>query len=156
MPIILNEQLVELAKKCSPTVAPTTMVTLVQTESRRNSLAIGVNGYKLKSQPKSESQAIAWVKYLDKNNYNFDIGLTQVNIVNVRKYKLSPEKLLDPCTNLRIGGDILTKNYINARKTTKDPQVALRKALSAYNTGNQSSGYKNGYLIKMLNNLKTQ
>lgn len=142
-----------LAKQCSPQVAPITMVTLVKTESRGNPLALGLNGARLKFQPKTESQAIAWAKYLDKKGYNFDVGLGQVNIINIRKYKLTPEQLFNPCLNLKISADILTKNYIAARKTTSDPQLALRKALSAYNTGNQSGGFQNGYINKILYNI---
>ena len=52
-----------------------------------------------------------------------------------------------------MSADILTKNYIAARKTTNDPQLALRKALSAYNTGNQSGGFQNGYIDKILYNI---
>lgn len=152
--VIDSSDLIDLAKKCSPTVAPTTMVTLVRTESKGNPLAIGLNGARLKAQPKTESQAVAWVKYLDKNGYNFDVGLGQVNIANIRKYKLKPEDLLQPCLNLQVSGYILTQNYIKAKKTTNDPQIALRKALSAYNTGNQKSGFYNGYLVKVLNNLE--
>lgn len=154
MPIIADAQLIEMSKRCSPAVSPKTMLVLIKTESRGNNIALGVNGARLRKQPANESQAVEWVRYLNKNNYNFDIGLTQVNIANVRKYKLKPEDLLDPCTNIKVGGDILTKNYIQASKKTKDPQIALRQALSSYNTGNQKSGYYNGYLIKILNNLK--
>lgn len=142
-----------LSKRCSPNVAPITMVTLVKTESHGNPLALGLNGARLKFQPKTESQAIAWAKYLDKHGYNFDVGLGQVNIVNIRKYKLTPEQLFNPCVNLKISADILTKNYITARKTTPDPQLALRKALSAYNTGNQYNGFQNGYITKILYNI---
>lgn len=154
--LIDNVNIINLAKQCSPTVAPTTMLTLVKTESGKNPIAIGLNGAKLLSQPKNESQAVAWIKYLDKNNYNFDVGLGQVNIKNIRKYKLQPEQLLNPCLNLKISGEILTKNYIAAKKNTKDPQHALRKALSAYNTGNQYSGFNNGYVGRVLKNIETR
>ncbi len=146
--------LTALAKRCSPTVAPQTMVTLVKTESRGNPWAIGLNGAMLRYQPKTESQAVAWVKYLDKNNYNFDVGLGQINIKNIRKAKLKPEQLItNPCLNLKISGEILTQNYLQAKKTTADPQLALRKALSMYNTGNQYAGFNNGYLQRILNNI---
>lgn len=155
MPIIATPDLISLAKKCSPTVAPTTMVTLVKTESRGNPLALGLNGARLRAQPKTESQAVAWVKYLDKNGYNFDVGLGQINIKNIRKYKLKPEDLItSPCLNLKVTGHILTQNYIIARKSNNNEQVALRKALSMYNTGNQHSGFNNGYLLNVLKNLE--
>ncbi|MDD3267539.1 MAG: lytic transglycosylase domain-containing protein [Burkholderiales bacterium] len=154
--LIDNATILNLAKQCSPTVAPTTMLTLVKTESGKNPIAIGLNGARLLAQPKNQSQAIAWIKYLDKHNYNFDVGLGQINIKNIRKYKLQPEALLNPCLNLKISGEILTKNYIAAKKNTKDPQYALRKALSTYNTGNQYSGFNNGYVVKVLKNIETK
>lgn len=153
MAIIDTPTLVNLAKKCSPSVSPKTMVALVKTESNGNPWAIGLNGVRLRYQPKSESQAMAWVRYLDKNNYNFDVGLGQVNIKNIRKHGSKPEELVsNTCLNLQISGKILTQNYIQASKTTKDPQTALRKALSMYNTGNQYGGFNNGYINKVLIN----
>lgn len=153
MPVIAYADLIDLAKRCSPQVAPTTMVALVKTESKANPWAIGLNGAMLRYQPKSESQAIAWVKYLDKHGYNFDVGLGQINIKNIKKRNIAPEKLInDKCLNLQISGDILTQNYMQAKKSTNDPQLALRKALSMYNTGNQYSGFNNGYVNKILIN----
>lgn len=145
--------LYSLAKKCSPSVAPSTMVALIKTESRGNRLALGLNGARLRFQPKSESQAIAWVRYLDKHGYNYDVGLAQINIKNIRKFNLKPEQLLEPCTNISIAGKILTVNYLTALNTTNNAQEALRKALSKYNTGNNYSGYQNGYIYRVLQNL---
>jgi type IV secretion system protein VirB1 len=145
--------LYQIARACSPQVAPQTMVTLIKTESRGNYLALGLNGARLLHQPQNESQARAWIKYLTDAGYNFDVGLTQVNIATIRKYKLGPEKLLDPCLNVKVGGIILTQNYLMAAKTTANSQLALRKALSLYNTGNQQSGFSNGYLQRILHNV---
>lgn len=143
-----------LARKCSPNVAPSTMVTLIKTESRGNPLAIGLNGAKLKYQPKSESQAIAWIKYLDQHGYNYDVGLGQINVRNIKKYKLGPEKLFNPCLNVKVAGQILTGNYISSLKKTSNQQLALRYALSMYNTGNSYSGFSNGYLERVLMNIR--
>ena len=151
--VITTPDLMQLSKKCSPQVAPITMVTLVKTESKGNPLALGLNGARLLYQPKNESQAVAWVRYLDQHDYNFDVGLGQVNIKNIRKFKLKPEQLLNPCFNLQVSAYILTQNYISAKKTTNDPQLALGRALSQYNTGNQSSGYSNGYIQRILQHL---
>jgi type IV secretion system protein VirB1 len=145
-----------LSKQCAPTVSPITMVTLVKTESKGNPLALGLNGARLRFQPNSESQAIAWVKYLDNHGYNFDVGLGQINIANIRKYKLKPEALLNPCLNLRLSAHILAQNYLAARKKTSNSQLALRKALSVYNTGNQYRGFDNGYLLRILDNIPSK
>lgn len=151
--VIDTPHLLELSRKCAPQVAPTTMVTLIRTESRGNPLALGLNGARLRFQPRSESQAIAWVRYLDKHNYNYDVGLGQVNSNNIRKFKLKPEQLLDPCLNIKVSAYILTQNYLQAKKTVKDPQIALGRALSAYNTGSQYNGYSNGYIQRVLQNI---
>lgn len=151
--VIDTSHLWALSKQCAPQVAPQTMVTLVRTESKGNPLALGLNGARLKFQPQSESQAIAWVRYLDQHDYNFDIGLGQVNIKNIRKYKLKAEQLLNPCLNLKVSGYILTQNYLLEKKHTPDSQLALGRALSRYNTGNQSAGYDNGYIQRILQNI---
>ena len=151
--VIDTPHLLELSRKCAPQVAPTTMVTLIRTESKGNPLALGLNGARLKFQPRSESQAIAWVRYLDKHNYNYDVGLGQVNSNNIRKFKLKPEQLLNPCLNIKVSAYILTQNYLQAKKSVKDPQVALGRALSTYNTGNQYNGYNNGYIQRVLQNI---
>lgn len=148
--------LYHLAEQCSPQVAPLTMVTLVKTESGGNRLALGLNGARLRFQPHSESQAVAWVKYLAQHHYNFDVGLGQINVANIRKYKLKPEQLFNSCLNLKISGAILTANYLASRKTTADPQLALRQALSVYNTGNQYSGFNNGYIDRILKHIPVE
>lgn len=146
--------LYSLAKKCSPSVAPSTMVALIKTESRGNRLALGLNGARLRFQPKDESQAIAWVRYLDEHGYNYDVGLGQINVKNIRKYKLRPDRLFDSCLNIEVAGKILTENYIASLKKTSDKQLALRYALSMYNTGNSYSGFNNGYLERVLVNVR--
>ncbi len=147
-------ELYYLAKQCSPTVSPQTMVALVKTESGGNKLALGINGARLKYQPKSESQAIAWVRYLDNHNYNYDVGLAQINSVIIKKYHLKPEQLFNPCLNLKIAGEILTNNYLKAQKYTNNPQLALKYALSMYNTGNIKNGFNNGYINNILKQIK--
>lgn len=151
--VIDTPHLLDLSRKCAPQVAPTTMVTLIRTESKGNPLALGLNGARLRFQPRSESQAIAWVRYLDKHNYNYDVGLGQVNSKNIRKLKLKPEQLFNPCLNIKVSAYILTQNYLQAKKIVKDPQVALGRALSIYNTGNQYNGYNNGYIERVLQNM---
>jgi type IV secretion system protein VirB1 len=152
-----------LILQCALNVAPTTMMAIIKTESRSNPLAIGINkGYKLKYQPKDENQAKAWVTYLENNNYNFDVGLAQINIKNIHKYGYKAADAIDPCLNLKMASDILHKNYRGALATSSNSKDALQKAISAYNTGNYQAGFRNGYVqrvyananIKIDNNLK--
>lgn len=139
--------------QCATGVAPVTMQAIIKTESMGNPLALGLNkGFKLQYQPKSDSQAKEWVDYLEKNNYNFDVGLAQINIKNIHKYGYKAVDALDPCINLKMASDILVKNYADARNKSKSDDEALKKAISAYNTGNYKDGFSNGYVQKVINN----
>lgn len=142
------------ALTCAPNVAQTTMFAIVKTESRGNVLAIGLNhGKHLLYGPKNLVQANAWVDYLERHNYDFDIGLAQINIKNVHKYGYIAHDMLDPCKNLSLAGLILGKNYKNAKISSKNNREALYKAISAYNTGNFHSGFNNGYVYRVIHNV---
>ena len=142
--------------QCATNVAQSTMIAIVKTESNGNPLVIGLNkGYTLKYQPQNYQKAISWVNFLEKNHYNFDIGLAQVNIKNIHKFGYKAIDALDPCINLKIGAKILHSNYSNAIKTSSNSREALFKAISAYNTGNYKYGFKNGYVDKVINNAQT-
>ncbi|RTL11783.1 MAG: conjugal transfer protein [Neisseriaceae bacterium] len=143
-------------QRCSPTVAPSTMIAIIKTESNYNPLAININnkGQRLLYQAKSTEQAVAWVNYLENHNYNFDVGLGQVNIKNIKKYGYHARDMLEPCLNLKIAGHILTKNYAAAKNVSSSSGDALLKAISAYNTGNYRSGFNNGYVKKVVYNAK--
>jgi type IV secretion system protein VirB1 len=136
------------------------MKAIITTESKGNPLAINLNGYRngrrirLSYQPHSFSQAISWIKYLDQHDYNFDIGIAQVNIKNIHAFGLSATQALDICTNLQMASMILKHDYNNALKVVKNNQLAVRLAISAYNTGNYQTGFSNGYVNRVINNYK--
>ena len=139
--------------QCAPHVAQNTMQAIITTESRGNPLAIGLNrGFRLTYQPKNYHQAVMWVKYLEKHHYNFDIGLTQVNIHNVYKYGYTGVNALDPCTNIKIAAAVLQQDYSHALHGSFTQQDALLKAISAYNTGNNLAGFSNGYVYRVVHN----
>jgi type IV secretion system protein VirB1 len=139
--------------QCAPNIAQSTMQAIIKTESKGNPIAIGLNkGYKLKFQPVSNKQAIAWVKYLEQHGYNFDVGLAQVNIKNIHSYGYNAVDALNPCINLKIASRILKKNYLDARNNSGSDQEALKKTISAYNTGNYQKGFSNGYVQKVYAN----
>ncbi len=145
-----------LIKQCAPLVAISTMTAIVKTESKINPWAIGLNGHlKLKYQPNNLHQAALWVDYLESHHYNFDVGLTQVNIQNIHYYGYKARDLLDPCINLKVASKILQKNYYRALPKSNSSQEALRKAISSYNTGNFSRGFSNGYVTKVIANVST-
>ncbi|MBP9741780.1 MAG: lytic transglycosylase domain-containing protein [Burkholderiales bacterium] len=139
--------------QCVPYVAENTMLAIIKTESKFNPLAIGLNkGFRLMYQPQNLAQARSWATYLEKHGYNFDVGITQVNIKNIHKYGYSAIDALDPCLNMKLGGKILQSGYIKALRTSRNKQEALYKAISAYNTGNYHSGFRNGYVQKVVYN----
>ncbi len=133
-------------------ILKTTLQAIIQVESKGNPLALGLNkGKRLQFQPQSNSVAQKWVKYLEQNNYDFDVGLAQVNVKNAHKYGYTATDLLEPCTNLVVGSNILLNNYTNALSQSKSSSEALQKAISAYNTGNFHDGFKNGYVNLVYN-----
>lgn len=139
-----------LIHQCVPHMVQASMQSIVQVESKGNPFALNLNnGYKLQFQPKSEAQAKKWIIALEKNDYNFDIGLAQVNIKNVHKYGYNAVDLLNPCISLKLGSKILVSNYHNALPVSKSSGEALQKAISAYNTGNFHSGFNNGYVHRV-------
>lgn len=143
-----------LIDRCVNPLHKVTMEAIIKVESSGNPLALGLNkGYKLQTQPKTEDQAKLWAEYLEKNDYNFDVGLGQVNIKNIHKYGYKASDLLDPCLNLKIASDILDKSY-QVASTKNSSAIAIQKAISAYNTGNFTSGFANGYVQKVNSNLK--
>lgn len=116
-------------------------------------MAIGINGgARLERQPASVSEAVATANWLIANGYNIDMGLGQVNSANLGKTGLSVEAAFDPCRNLAASAKILLWNYQSASRKTSDEQAALHAALSAYNTGSFSRGFKNGYVRKVIGN----
>lgn len=77
-----------------------------------NPIAISVNrqgrGYPLEA--RSYSEAVQVVTDLWKRNDNFDVGLGQVNTVNMERFRIHPVALLEPCTNLRYAARILRES----------------------------------------------
>lgn len=143
-------QFKELAAQCAPWIHPTTLSAVVLQESRANPLAIGVNGsYKLKRQPRDKAEAIATARWLADNGHNFDAGLGQINVRNMRWLGLGFADLFDPCANLRGAGLVLSDCYSRASRIYGGGQKALMAALSCYNTGDFGRGLRNGYVGKV-------
>lgn len=142
-----------LVTECAPWVAPQTMAAIVRTESQFKPFAININGKaKLERQPATKEEAVITAKWLIENRYNIDLGLGQVNSVNLAKTNLSVEDAFDPCKNLAAAATILKWNYESASKKIPDEQAALQAAISAYNTGSFTRGFNNGYVQKVVSN----
>jgi type IV secretion system protein VirB1 len=141
--------LAALAAQHAPAIHPNTVLRLVEHESRRRPLAIGVNGARLEHQPRSLGQAVATVRALRQQGYDFDAGLCQINVRNFRWLGLDELSVFDPAANLRACQAVLLDCF--QRAPTTDSQAALRQALSCFNTGNHRSGFSNGFVGRVAN-----
>lgn len=140
-----------LAAQCAPNVAPQTVMAIVQTESHGRPFALNVNGGSQPPEQASAASAAAIAQRYIAAGYSVDLGLGQINSRNMRWLGLTWETVFDPCTNVAALGRVITQNY-SAATAGRDPQTALRVALSLYNTGSSSRGFRNGYVAKVVSN----
>ena len=140
-----------LAAQCAPTIAPETVLAIIQTESSGDPFALNVNGGRQPARQSNAADAAATARRFVAAGYSVDLGLGQINSRNMRWLSLTWETVFDPCTNVAALGRVLTANY-NAAKAGRDPQTALRVALSMYNTGTQTRGFRNGYVSRVVSN----
>lgn len=132
----------QLATACAPSVHPTTLRGLVTVESNGNPFAIGVVNGQLERQPRDLAEAVTTARELERLGYNFSMGLGQVNRYNLAKYGATYETVFEPCRNLQVGAAILQDCYDRASSAMRDPQQAVRAALSCYYSGNFTRGFK--------------
>ncbi|MGH6785836.1 MAG: lytic transglycosylase domain-containing protein [Novosphingobium sp.] len=140
-----------LASQCAPNVAPQTVAAIVQTESHRRPFALNVNGGTQPPAQADAASAAATAQRYIAAGYSVDLGLGQINSRNMRWLGLTWDTVFDPCSNVAALGRVITRNY-NAAIPGRDPQSALRVALSLYNTGSSSRGFRNGYVAKVVGN----
>jgi type IV secretion system protein VirB1 len=149
MPISIAAALL-LAEQCAPTVAPETILSIVQVESGFNALAIGVNGSpQVRTGANGRREAVAIASGLIAAGRNIDLGLAQINSKNLGWLHLSVEDAFDPCRNLAASARVLQDGYARARPQATDEQAALATAFSFYNTGKPDRGFANGYVAKV-------
>jgi type IV secretion system protein VirB1 len=115
---------------------------------RRWRLAEGT--LRLRRQPTNKRETLDWLAYFQSYDISVDLGLMQVSTAEAKRRGISPESLLEPCTNLRVGWQILEDDYRIEKKTYGPGQEALRHAISRYNTGDPQQGIANGYLGRVL------
>lgn len=140
-----------LATQCAPNVAPQTVAAIVRTESRGDPFALNVNDARQPAKPRDAATAIALARRYTALGYSVDLGLGQINSRNMARLGLTWETVLEPCTNIAALGTVLTQNYASVANG-RDAQSALRVALSMYNTGNRSRGFRNGYVARVVAN----
>jgi type IV secretion system protein VirB1 len=147
----LSPQVLALARRCAPDVDALTIAYLVSAESRNNPLAINVNGKRRKLlKPVTVPEARERIRALAEEGLNYDVGYAQINSSNFQRLGLSGAQLLDGCINLRAAAQILGDCYGRAAQVVGEGQAALRRALSCYNTGSQHRGFTNGYVARVV------
>lgn len=140
----------QLAAQCAPNVAPSTLRAMATVESSGNRFAIGVVSGRLQRQPTNLPEAMSTVNALRRDGVRFSAGLIQIYVKNWATYFLDEESVFDPCANMRASAGILTECYSRASVKNSDQQTALRHALSCYYSGNFSTGYRHGYVQKVV------
>ena len=105
---------------------------------------------RLKRQPATQREALEWLDYFERHGIFVDLGLMQVSTAEAQRRGLPVESLLDPCSNLRAGWQILDSAYQLEVKAYGPGQEALRHAISRYNTGDTRRGIDNGYLGRVI------
>lgn len=143
-----------LIQQCAPAVAPAIVTAIIRTESGFDPLALHVNGaVRLRSPPQTAAQAAHWSSWLIEHGYSVDMGLMQINSHNLASLNLTPADAFDPCQNIRAGAAILAAQYGRAARASGPGAAAALRAISAYNTGTFKSGFRNGYVGRVVMNL---
>lgn len=117
---------------------------VAKVESSFNPFAIGVVGGRLARQPRSLGEALSTARMLEQEGYNFSLGIAQVNRYNLDKQGLdSYEKAFDICPNVQAGSRILAECY---GRSGQD----WGRAFSCYYSGNFTTGFRHGYVQKVV------
>jgi type IV secretion system protein VirB1 len=142
-----------LTLACAPQVHADTAHALVSVESAFNPWAIGVVGGALQRQPRHRTEAIATATALHAAERNFSVGLGQINVGNFSRLGLTLATAFEPCTNLAAMQAVLTECFDRAQRKSaraSADQTALRAALSCYYSGNFTTGFRHGYVGKVV------
>ena len=153
-----------LQSHCLPAVPLSTIGAIIRVESDGNPNTMQIDfprvilkrwhlpegTLRLKRQPATQREALEWLGYFERRGIFVDVGLMQVSTTEARRREISVESLLDPCSNLRAGWQILDSAYQIEVKIYGPGQGALQHAISRYNTGDTQRGIDNGYLARVM------
>jgi type IV secretion system protein VirB1 len=142
-----------LALACAPQVHLTTAHALVSVESAFNPWAIGVVGGVLRRQPSNRAEALATARQLSADGRNFSVGLGQINVGNFQRLGLAMHSAFDPCRNLSAMQSVLAECFDRAQRSRSNEVASpavLQRALSCYYSGNFSTGFRHGYVRKVV------
>jgi type IV secretion system protein VirB1 len=133
--VLVAIALASLVQNCTRSVGPSTILAIVEHESSSHPYAIGDNTAHHAYYPRRYDEAVRLASDLVEREHDIDLGYMQVNIGTVRATGLDVARALDPCTNLKLGSEILRADYARAERRWGPGQGALARALSAYNSG---------------------
>ncbi len=137
-----------LSSRCASSAASTTLVAVAQAESGLDPNAINDNTTGVAAAVATQDEAISIASRLVDGGHSVDLGLMQINSANLPSLGLTVADAFDPCRSIAAGARILSADYAGG-ETHEQQQLALRQALSRYNTGNPVSGFTNGYVRKV-------
>jgi len=139
----------QLALRCGPAVAPSTLASVARTESAFEALAINDNTSGTSGVPATRDIAIQLASKLLEAGHSVDVGIMQINSGNFQKLGLTLEAAFDPCKSITAAATVLTGNFSGGGDSHEGQQAALRVAISKYNTGDAQRGFDNGYVHKV-------
>jgi len=129
-----------LALMCAPLVDPGTTLRVIAVESGGDPFVIHDNSEGVTYRAGDLHGAVGTATVLIALKHRIDVGLMQINYEAwLRPTHFSLGEAFDPCTNVRLGSIILSANYARALTRSGDSQEALYRALSAYNSGSDTS-----------------
>jgi len=140
-----------LVAACAPLVEPGTASAIVATESTFNPHAIGIVAGSLQRQPRNIEEALATAKALSTKGRNFSVGLAQINVRNLDRFGMSVADGFDACKNLQAMQAVLSECFERAG-ARYEAQASLRRALSCYYSGNFTTGFRHGYVSRVVSN----
>jgi type IV secretion system protein VirB1 len=130
-------------------VAKSPVVSIAQTESRLEPLAIHDNTTGKAYMPPTIEAASAQGEGLMRAGHSVDLGLMQINSANLHLAGLSALQTFEACYALAAGAGLLAGGY-SGGVAVDEQQRALRIALSRYNTGDPLRGFENGYVGRVV------
>jgi type IV secretion system protein VirB1 len=114
-----------------------------------------VVGGVLVRQPRHRAEALATARALKAAGWNFSVGLAQINQAHFDRLGLDLEAAFDPCRNLAAMQAVLLECHTRAAKPQRPAQLALRRALSCYYSGNFATGFHHGYVRRVVQSATT-
>lgn len=107
----LNECFLSAANRYNIPVALLYAIAKVESGFRPYIININSNGKSIRViNPSNYEEAVKTLEYLYNSGYNFDVGIGQINVWNIKRLRLNYADLLDPCKNIHVSAYILKEN----------------------------------------------